>query len=259
MDRTALLEIVRRAPALEVLSDAPATPRDLVDELDVSRSTVQRLTNQLAEKDLVERRHGEVALTPAGAVAADELRSFESRVKAACEHSAALAAFHDLDYDFPAHAFADAARTEAVPEDPYRPVKRFMSLLEETETLRGIDPTAVNPLHIDDLQQAIVDGMETDAVLQPEVVSELLANNPKRAQEAFDTGNLTLRLHEDLTFGLTLCDHRVGVGIYDEDTWMLELYVDTADPEAYEWGEDVFADVRAAAEVVDWRAELPQR
>jgi hypothetical protein len=67
-----------------------------------------------------------------------------------------------------------------------------------------------------------------------------------------------LRAHEDLRFGLTLCDDRVGLGVYDGETGMMELYLDTDSPAAYEWAEGVYATYLVEADVVDWRAKLPE-
>ncbi|WP_336034971.1 helix-turn-helix transcriptional regulator [Halobacterium yunchengense] len=256
MDRNALLTVVRRADALAALDDEPLAPRDLVDELDVSRSTVQRAADQLADHGLVERSNGELALTPVGSLVAEELLAFRQCLDAAWRLEGALAAFRATDFDFPVAAFADAAVTDAAPGDPYRPVERFMELVADTGSLRGVDPASINPLHLDDLHAAVVDGMETTAVFRPDVVRELVRNNPDRARSAFESGNLALYTHPDLRFGLTLCDDRVGVGVYDAETGMLEQYVDTDDADAYAWGERVYESVLADATRFDWRDAL---
>jgi predicted transcriptional regulator len=258
MGNDVLLEVVRRRAVLTTLQENAMAPSDLADRLDISRSTVHRVARQMEAENLVERSDGHLGLTPLGDVVADELRAFEETFAAAQRLEPALAAFHDTRFTFPVDAFADATITEATPQDPYRPVNRFMSLIEGTETVRGIDPASINPLHLDDLHQAVVDGMETDAVFRPSVVEELFRNNPERVRTAYESGNLTLRTHEDLRFGLTLCDDRVGLGVYDGETGMMELYLDTDSPAAYEWAEGVYATYLVEADVVDWRAKLPE-
>lgn len=138
-------------------------PRDLTDHLDVSRSTAHRIARQLEDEGLVERSNGDLALTAFGHAAADEVRGFQRNVEAARRLQPVLAVFRDLEFEFPLEAFADATVTESEPDDPYRAVNRFMELVADTGTLRGVDPVAINPVHLDDLHQDIVDGMETDA------------------------------------------------------------------------------------------------
>lgn len=256
MERDHLLEVVKRRPILEALADEQVRPGDLADRVGCSRSTVHRVTRQLNDVGLVDRTGSVLGLTAVGDVVTAELEGFEERVTVARRLEPVLEAFADLDYEFPIDAFTDATVTETTPEDPYRTVNRFMTLVEATETLRGVDPASINPLHLDELHEAVLDGMETDAVFRPEVVAELVRNNPDRARTAFETGNLTLRTHDDLPFGLTLCDDRIGVAIYDDESGLLDTYVDTDAQAALDWGEAVFESFLADADVVEWRARL---
>lgn len=246
-----LISLVRRGPALRALSREPMDRRDLQERLDVSRPTIHRLTRALEEGALIERIDGEVALTALGETVAEALESFEREVSAARRLAPVLEAARDLDVDFEVDHFADATVTRAEPGNPYAPVTRFMALVGETGTLRGLDPASINPLHVDEIHRRIVAGMETDAIYHPAVAADVLETNPERARTAFESGNLTLRTHEDLPFGLTLCDDRIGIGVYDDQNGMLELYVDTDAPGARAWAEEVYASFLASADRLD--------
>ncbi|ELY63209.1 helix-turn-helix transcriptional regulator [Natronococcus jeotgali] len=248
MDRGDLIELVRREPVLDVLrEEGPIDRRELEQRLDVSRSTVHRFTRSLRENGLIERTDSEFVLTPLGEVAAEEVTEFQSAIETAWELAPILraAAAHDIEIDI--KLFTDATVTSAVPGDPYRPVNRFMSLVKSTDTLRGLDPASINPLHIDELYDRIRNGMKTEAVYPSAVAKDLLTSHPKRAQTILESGHLTLWTHDDLPFGLTLCDDRIGVGIYDDETGLLRTYADTDAPTAREWAEDVYTDYRADA------------
>jgi len=56
----------RREPTLRLLSDGPTTNRDVIDALEVSRSTVTRALRELEEAGFVGRRDGGYATTLAG-------------------------------------------------------------------------------------------------------------------------------------------------------------------------------------------------
>lgn len=251
MDTDALVAIVKRASALAGLASGPMDRRDLEAHLGVSRPTVHRLLRALGEEGLIERVDGEVVLTGLGEAVAAEVATFDRNVRVARRLAPVLDTFRDLPVDFDAGAFADAVVTSAEPSDPFRPVNRFMSLLRDTETVRGIDPASINPLHVDELNDAIVDGMETDAIYPPAVADGLLGNFPERARKAFESGNLTIRTHEETPFGLTICDDRVGIGIYDDDTGLLTCYVDTDAPDARTWAIDVYESYLAEATPFD--------
>lgn len=257
MDTERLIELVRRAPVLDALREADAMDRrELEQHLGVSKSTVHRFTRSLEESGLIERSGGEFVLTPLGEVSAREVAAFGSAIETAWELEPILGAASAHGVDIDVETFADVTVTTAAPGNPYRPVNRFMSLLSETETLYGLDPASINPLHLDDIYERIVDGMETDAVFPSAVVEELLTSNPDRAERAFESGNLTLRIHDDLPFGLTLCDDRIGVGVYDDETGLLRTYADTDASAAREWAEDVYADYRAEATELSNHSEL---
>lgn len=257
MDTERLLDLIRRAPVLEALREAGSMDRrELEQRLDVSKSTVHRFTRSLRENGLIERAGGEFVLTPLGEVSAEEVAAFETAVETAHGLAPVLDAASTHDIDFDVRAFADATVTTAAPGNPYRPVSRFMTLVGETDRLCGLDPTAINPLHVDALYERIIGGMATDVVFPSAVIEELLTTHPGRAERALESGNLTLSVHDDLPFGVTICDERVGVGIYDDDTGLLRTYADTAGPTAREWAEAVYATYRDEATPLTEHAEL---
>lgn len=257
METERLIELVRRGPVLDVLCrEGVVDRRELEDHLGVSRSTVHRFTRSLRDSGLIDRTADGFVLTPLGEVCAREVAEFESTIETAWELAPVLEAASASDIEIDPEAFADVTVTTAEPGNPYRPVNRFMTLVEGTETLRGLDPASINPLHLEDLYGRIVGGMETEVVFPPTVVWELLSSNPDRARAAFGSGNLSIRVHDELPFGLTLCDDRIGVGVYDDEVGLLRTYADTDAPAAYEWAEDVYAEYRAESTPLTEHAEF---
>ena len=262
METDALIELVRRAPVFAALRERPMDRRDLQEHLGVSRPTVHRLTRALVDRGLIKRVDGEFTLTAFGEAVTAAVTSFEQSVDTAQEIAPLLrvAKNQDLDLTVEGSAFADATVTNAKPGGPYRPVHRFMTVLEDTERLRGLDPASINPLYLDEIYTQIVDGMETDVVFPPEVVEELLESAPDRAAGALESGNLTLRTHNDLPLKVMLSDERIGVGIYDPKTGILRTYIDTDDSPARKWAETVYSIYREEATKVtehDRFSDLP--
>lgn len=248
MDTERFIELIRRAPVLKVLrEEGGADRRDLEQRLNVSRSTVHRFTRSLREYDLIEYSGGTFMLTSLGEVCVEEVTTFETAIETAWELAPVLEVVNATGIEIDMAVFVDATVTSAEPGNPYRPVNRFMSLVSDTNTLRGLDPASINPLHLDELYERIITGMKTDVVFEPAVVEELLTSNPDRARTAFESGNLTVRTYDDLPFGLTLYDDRMGVGIYGEEMGLLRMYVDTDTPAAYEWAEKIYTDYQDRA------------
>lgn len=245
-----LIRTVRRSPLLVALSEGPLDRRDIEVRLGVSKPTVHRATRALMELGYVERDDGVFRLTRSGRVVAEAVVTFR-RTATAAERLAPFLRTVDGDADpefrVAVEAFADAVVTRSEPGHPYRPLNRFMELLDATDRLRGFDTTTVAPGNVDVIQERIVGGMDTEILYPPSVVEGILENDPDAAREAVESGNLVLWLAESLPCGLALFDDRVGLGGYDAGTGTLSVFVDTDDPEAYAWGERTFERYRAAA------------
>ena len=113
--------------------------------------------------------------------------------------------------------------------------------------MRCIDSNSIVPLYISDIQERIVDGLEAEDILAPSVVANVLAEYPGKCIEACRSGHLTVHLHEELPYGLAIFDDRVGIGVRNEETRTLQMFVDTDSPAVREWAETVFESYRSEA------------
>ncbi|WP_224448540.1 helix-turn-helix transcriptional regulator [Haloprofundus salilacus] len=242
-DPGGFLELVRRAPMLEALRDGAADRRELEDELEISRATSHRLTRWFEDRGLVERVDSEFRLTETGRAVATALVSFKSEVTAALLLAPVLDAADDADDavpPVPLSAFADATVTTPGRGDPHGPMNRYVSLVRETETLRGFDTWAIAPTYMGEIQERILDGMETTLVDPLAVVEDVMENYPERCVEVCVSGHLTIRLHDSLPFGLAVFDDRVGVAVRDPETNALTAFVDSDSSVAREWAEATY-------------------
>ncbi|HET7323365.1 MAG TPA: helix-turn-helix domain-containing protein, partial [Halococcus sp.] len=195
MDTAALITLVRRAPALAALREQPLDRRDLEEYLSVSKPTVHRLTRTLGEMGLVEKSGGLFVLTRLGEAVADVVSEFTRNVETAYR----LAPLFEIQYPtLDISAFTDATVTTAVPGDPYRPMQRYYSLVEQTATLRGFDTTVLSPEYVDAIHRQVRDGMETELIYPPAVAAHLLSAHPERVTELFESGHLVFHVHVDL-------------------------------------------------------------
>lgn len=225
---------------LTALRDGPATRRDLRETLDVERVTLGRILADFEERAWVVVDDGTYRLTLVGELVAAALDEAVDAVDAARRLRPVVGLLPRDEFAVPPTRLRDATVTDAGAGDPYRPVRRFMALLDESSSLRGYDTTTIAPLYVDDIRENILDGMRTEVVYLPTVAEQLLADYREAVADAVDDGNLRLRVAEPLPFGLAVFDDRVGVGVYDDANGMLSAFVDTDDPVVREWAVESF-------------------
>lgn len=248
VDTDLLGDIVRHGPVLEALRQEPLDRGEIEERLDVSRATSHRFTQWLDKQSFVERVDGRFQLTGRGEAVADEVLRFEANVRTVHRLAPLLDRICGDHQEFVVEPFVDATVTVAKPDDPYRPVERFISLVEESGTFRGFNTTHMAPLALGEFHQRVFDGTDTEIIYLPHTVEKLFETYPTQAAEAIERGHLTLRTRDKLPYGLAIFDERVGIGGYDESTGQMQVFVDAASPIAREWAERVYASVSADSE-----------
>ena len=258
VDTDLLGDIVRHGPVLEALRARPLDRREIEARLDVSRATSHRFTQWLGEQGFVEKAEGRFRLTGRGEAVTDEVLRFEANVHTVDRLAPLLDVICEDHQEFVLEPFVDATVTLAEPTDPYQPVERFLSLLSESETVRGFNTTHMAPLALGEFHQQIFEETDTEIVYLPHVAETLFQTYPERAREAIERGHLTLRTRARLPYGLAIFDERVGIGGYDETTGLMQVFVETDSPIAYEWAERVYASIRADSNPLDRSLQRPR-
>jgi len=250
-DTDRLIEFVRYRPMLEAVFQSPLDRQDIERELEISRATSHRFTKRLIELGLIRKVDGTFHLTGYGEAVLDEVFRFETNVKAGRRLAPLLDAICEYHREFVVGPFADARVTTAEPTNPYAPMERFVSLVADTETFQGFNTTQMVPASIGAFGEGLFAGTDTEVIYLPETIETVLANDPQRTRKAIESGSLRLRSRDSLPYGLAIFDDRVGIGGYDEDTGVLEVFVDTDAAIAREWAEGVYELFAADSEPID--------
>jgi predicted transcriptional regulator len=254
VDTDLLGDIIRHGPVFEALLQNPLDRGEIEAHLGVSRATSHRFTQWLGEQGFVTKIDGRFQLTGRGEVVAEEILRFEANVRTAHRLAPLLDVICEDHQEFVVEPFIDATVTVAEPDDPYRPVERFISLVRGSETFRGFNTTHMAPLVLGGFHQQVFDETDTEIIYLPHIVEKLFETYPERAGEAIEDGHLALRTRDELPYGLAIVDDRVGIGGYDEATGLMQVFVDTDAPIAREWAERVYASVRDDSEPLEERA-----
>lgn len=246
-------EALTRREALKALDERPLHRQELENRLDVSKTTCHRIIRSFDGYGVVRRTGEGYRLSRLGEVVMTELDQADRNVATARELDPVLTALDGTDVDFDVSLFADATITRAQPDDPYPPISRFMTLLRQSSTLRSLDKTSIAPLHVDEIFERIfAGGLTVEAIYPQSVIKKLLSEYHDYHRQAAELGRFSYRVHDDISFGMSLFDERVGLRAYDAETGALRLFADTGDPEAVAWAEDVFGEYYDQAENPDW-------
>lgn len=243
-DRDRLIELLGLTQALEAVGDGPLDRRELERRLDVSKTTSYRFTRSLAELELIEKSGGMYERTSRGDVVAATLSSFETTVQTTLTLAPILQVLDEAAAEIPIEAFSDANVTSLDGGDAFGQVDRFIALVEETDSLRGIDLNAIAPMYIDEITKLVLEGMELEMISTPTVVEDTADKYPYACAKLCINGNVKPMIHDDLPFGLAILDDRVGIGVPHPDERRLRAFVDTNSSVVREWADAVFATYR---------------
>lgn len=242
-----LVQVLRYHPVFEALRREPLERRELEDRLGVSRATSHRYVRSLAEIGLIEKAGDAYRLTRLGEDVAAAVAAYDRAVRPRLRLAPLARAASGVSPPLDVEAFLDATVTSADHGDPYAPLTRFVSLVQETGSLRGINTCRIAPTYMEEFQGRILAGMETELIDLPGIIEDIMEHYPEKCVEVCVSGNLTPLVHPAdgaLPFGLVLFDDRVGVGLFDGTTGTLRTFVDTADRAARAWASELYAAYR---------------
>jgi predicted transcriptional regulator len=247
-DLLSLLE--RRADVLDELVGGPREKRDLVDALDVSRSTVDRAIRELEADDLIDRTCDGVAITFLGRVAlSSHLR--HRRGVATLERMRDVLQYLDPSAPLPLWVLEGADVHRPDPPAVHRPYETVRSDLAAAEEIQGLSKAITDPVGIERFREFVLEGgMEIEIVGTPGIVEHLLEHHPEDVARASDEGSLALYEHDDVPFGLFVCDPEAGNGtvlVFVYDDGQLAGVIRNRRLPVVEWAASLFRGVREAA------------
>lgn len=260
-DEEVLETAVRRKSVLAALSAEPHHRQELQDELDISKTTCHRIVRTFEDRGLLRRTDSGYALTQLGKILYERVDEFDSAVRTAYELQPLLAEYDAVDVDFELELFRDATATTPEPGNPYPFVDRTMDLFRESDTIRVVDCNPlVPPMYVEQmLEIALETGMEGEFIVTEEIALGNMQQFPdlQRQVAESDTTSGKYFVHDDIPFGMAIYDEHLDVRVYDETTGTPTLYVDTDDPDALDWAEQVYAEYYEEADPATTLDEFP--
>ncbi|WP_224271082.1 helix-turn-helix transcriptional regulator [Haloprofundus salinisoli] len=245
-----------RIAVLDLLHESPASRTTLQDRLDIDRVTLGRILTAFEDRKWVVDNGSQYATTFLGDLVADKFSEFRAFMATTRDLQPLVGSLPIDMFDFSLHRLTEGTVTTTAEGDPYAPVRRFMELLCDTDSLSGYDTTTVAPIYVEEIREQILNGMTTEIVYRPPVIDQLVSDYRKEVAGAVNSGHLTLWVVEELPCGLAIFDDCIAIGVYDVETGMLEVLVESDDPVVREWALRSFATVRdTAIPLAEWLDE----
>lgn len=231
-----------RVPTLVALTVRPRSRSELWEMAGVSKSTIRRTLSEFEARDWIHKEGYKYEATQPGSFIASAMVDVIERVETEQKLRDVWKWLPGEDSGFTVEMCSDAVVTVADADNPYRPVKRFVSLLEATERFRfaGLDVAMLEPCK-NELCDQIIGGVHAELINPPRVAEYIRSNCPELFAETLDSGHLTIRLHDELPpYGVSLLDDRVAICGYDPDSVTVRVLVDTDAPATREWAESFY-------------------
>lgn len=243
MDDTFDVDLLcRRSEYLDALGMESRSKAELVDDLGVSRSTVNRVVSELAEAGLVDDAPGACRLTLTGRLAAESHAEFNARTQG-------LGSARDLiehvgpDAEFGPEIAHGADVYLARGSRPYRAFHAFERLIREATRLRGSARTFANPRGRDLFEDAIVErGVPVEFVLDRRLYDEMLDDFADAFERWRATGRFDGLVAEGCPrYSLLLSELPAGremaIAVYTADLEFRGVLINGS-PDAVAWAED---------------------
>lgn len=245
-----------RVRILEALAAEPHARRDLMDSTGVSRTTLGRILNELAERGWTERlEDGRFAATRTGehvATAFLPLVEAMAAVRALGEATAWLPeSVHDVGLD----AFRDATVHRPDPNAPLSFARELVDRIEDAGSVRVLSYLAP-PEHsvAEVLHERIRDAGVTSELVLAGGLAGHLAEDPERRprwRESIDAGADVYDYDGHIPCNLFVIDGTVLVVNADADDGPPGAYVESDDPRVLEWADGLIVNHREDAERLD--------
>ncbi|MFC4987416.1 helix-turn-helix transcriptional regulator [Saliphagus infecundisoli] len=246
-----LVDSENRVDALTALREGPCDRDELQATTGASAPTVGRILGDFEERGWVRRDGHEYELTKPGAYVAEHFMTFFDRMHTERRLRDIWQWLPSEMNGFTLEMVAEGVVTVVEPGDPYGPANRCASLYRETDQLRGFDAALTAPHHFEELYHQVIDGMDTKIIFPPTVSENIASTYPQKASEVLESDSFTLWLHDDIPlYRVLIFDDCIGIGGYDADSGVLQVYVDTDAPEACAWAESTFESYRREARCI---------
>ena len=243
----------RRADVLDTLTDRPRDRADLVDELGVSRSTIDRALRELEASNCVTREDGRYVTTLVGRVLLDAYATHVGQVGGIARVADVLA---ELPRSAPIspEAIADATILRPEPPATHTPHEALEHIVDSSSRCFGFSVATTNTRTVSVVRDRALDGVPIDIVVTSDMARTVRTDFTEPVSEAMTDGTLSLYERDDLPFGMLIGDRedrtRVAIVVYGPRYELAGIVLNDT-PEIAIWAKVLYRSYRRDATPID--------
>lgn len=245
--------VTKRAGFLRCLSKGIDDKRDIEDELDVSRSTVNRAFFELEKMGMIRTDHGNYILTLHGRLIYQRYRNLMDSY----DH---LSEARELSEHLPADTGIDMRLVDggevtlSERQTPQEPFEQIKEAVRSADCVKGFSPVVV-PSYVNFFHEQITDrDITVELILGETLVPALTGSYAEKFTPAATSENCVLwQTAEELPFGLVIVDdEEVWLCVYRDGGGLRGTLANVTDS-ALNWALDVFRRYRDTAHEIKFR------
>lgn len=202
-----------RLRILDALTNGPYTRRELEEFTEASRTTLDRIVNELEERGWAERTmDGDYVATSVGNRLVDQFMPFIDSIVAIRQLDEAVAWVPTDELPISLHHFRDASVRWPAQDDPMETIDYFTDLIEDTTEFRVLTDLAAPAPLAKAMRDRIVAGRLTaEYVVADEIIEYIRArsNRQTRWREMIEGGASVFRYEETIPCNMYIFDDTV--------------------------------------------------
>lgn len=252
-DGSSLRDVLnKRSNVLRYLNEKSARKPELVDELSISRSTVDRAIRDLIEVDCVTETEGRYTATRTGLLALTEYEEYVSTIDA-IQQSAQLLNHLPESANVEPLLLEGASVTLMKPHAPDHALIPTNQLVENATMMKGLAPVVYRSYLTTLSEQFERDSFNAEIVAETDVISALSEFSKTVVDSFVQHESLSLyRTEEKLPYALWLMETptgtHAGITVYDSGGVAGTIVSDSAD--AVAWARETYQGYREQAQRV---------
>ncbi len=240
------------------LKDGEKNIANLREKMDSLETSILHALKALENEKLVSKKEKFYQLTNIGKIYA---LNFDQLVKASTLRNEDFWLQHDLS-DIPSHlqlrlgelSFCNIVRADLIDLKGWQ--KPFMKELQKASHIKGM-----SPFYHEEFAAALIDALRkkahVDIVLTPTVLHEVagikLRSLLTYLRNAFINHRLRIYLKDNFKVALTVTEKFFSLGLFNLDgTYDANVDIQSSEPQAIEWGKELFAHHLKNAETVNF-------
>lgn len=200
----ALGRVAQRIEFLELLQERRLKTKQIVEQLDHSRSTVSRALRQLQNTELIEKTEDGYTATPHGALLAGQYLQYAEEAQSIHDARDLLESLPESEkIDWPFVAKSRVVESDDAP--PFRPLEAISNQLSNNQRVCAYVPTLSGPHLLRVLHEIVVEqGCSLELLVSQRLCDSLRSYYPGFVSKMVSVGDCTIAAVDGPTYGMFL-------------------------------------------------------